>query len=114
MSTRTRVATEEERRRNEAEKQETARQIEFAVSALAQGLGNLAQGELRYTIDTPFSGNLDQLRRDFNSSVAGLRDTLSEIRNASGLIQDNGRQMAEAADEADKSGNIHLRQNPLR
>jgi methyl-accepting chemotaxis protein len=96
---RSRLATEEERLRNEAEKQETERQIQFAVTALAQGLGNLARGELRYTLDTPFAGNLDQLRNDFNSSIAGLRDTLSEIRNASGLIQDNGRQMTEAADD---------------
>jgi methyl-accepting chemotaxis protein len=97
-----RVAAEDERNRNEAEKQETTRQIQFAVTALAQGLGNLARGELRYTLDTPFAGNLDQLRSDFNSSIAGLRDTLGEIRNASGLIQDNGRQMASAADELSK------------
>jgi methyl-accepting chemotaxis protein len=94
-----RIAAEDERNRNEAEKQATARQIQFVVTALAEGLGNLARGELRYTLDTPFAGNLDQLRNDFNSSVAGLRDTLGEIRNASGLIQDNGRQMAAAADE---------------
>jgi methyl-accepting chemotaxis protein len=97
-----RLAAERERERNEAEKLETARQIQFAVDALAQGLGNLARGELRYTIDTPFVGNLDQLRNDFNSSIGGLRDTLSEIRNASNMIQDNGRQMAEAADELSK------------
>jgi methyl-accepting chemotaxis protein len=97
-----RLSTEAERQRNEAEKQEMARQIQFAVSAIAEGLGNLAQGELRYTIDTPFAGDLDALRSDFNRSVAGLRDTLSEIRNASGMIQDNGRQMAEAADDLAK------------
>jgi methyl-accepting chemotaxis protein len=97
-----RLSNEAERRRNEAEKQETARQIQFAVSALAKGLGNLAQGELRYTIDTPFAGDLDTLRSDFNRSIAGLRDTLHEIRNASGMIQDNGRQMAEASDDLSK------------
>jgi len=97
-----RLATEAERQSNEAEKLETARQIQFAVSALAQGLGNLAQGELRYTIDTPFAGDLDALRRDFNRSIAGLRDTMHEIRNASGMIQDNGRQMAEGADDLAK------------
>jgi methyl-accepting chemotaxis protein len=97
-----RLSNEADRQRNEAEKQETARQIQFAVSALAEGLGNLAQGELRYTIDTPFAGDLDTLRSDFNRSIAGLRDTLHEIRNASGMIQDNGRQMAEASDDLSK------------
>jgi len=96
-----RETAEHERVRNEAEKQETARQIQFAVDALAQGLGNLARGELM-TLDTPFAGNLEQLRNDFNSSIAGLRDTLNDIRAASGLIQDNGRQMADAADELSK------------
>jgi methyl-accepting chemotaxis protein len=97
-----RLASEAERSRNEAEKRQTESQIQFAVGALAEGLGNLARGDLRYTIDTPFAGNLDQLRNDFNVSVAGLRDTLSEIRNASNLIQDNGRQMADAADDLAK------------
>ena len=94
-----RLTAEAERRRNEAEKQEVAQQIQFAVAALAQGLGHLSRGELRYMIDTPFAGDLDTLRKDFNRSVAGLRETLHEIRNASGLIQDNGRQMADAADD---------------
>jgi methyl-accepting chemotaxis protein len=99
---RTRLAADEERARNEAEKQDTARQVQFAVDALAQGLGNLARGELRFTLDTPFTGSLDQLRKDFNSSIAGLRDTLGQIRDASGLIQENGRQMADAADDLAK------------
>ncbi|WP_137156664.1 HAMP domain-containing methyl-accepting chemotaxis protein [Rhizobium sp. FKL33] len=99
---RNRRVSEEERLRNEAEKAETARQVNFAVRALADGLGNLARGELRFTIDTPFAGELDSLRQDFNSSIAGLRNTMSEIRNASDLIQDNGRQMADAADDLAK------------
>ncbi|WP_412179003.1 methyl-accepting chemotaxis protein [Rhizobium sp. TRM95796] len=99
---RNRRVAEDERLRNEAEKAETARQVNFAVRSLAEGLGNLARGELRFTIDTPFGGELDALRQDFNSSIAGLRNTLSEIRNASDLIQDNGRQMADAADDLAK------------
>ncbi len=99
---RARLAAEEERNRNEADKQQTASQIHFAVNALAEGLGNLARGDLRFTLDTPFAGDLDKLRNDFNRSVAGLRNTLAEIRSASGLIQDNGRQMADAADDLAK------------
>ena len=57
---------------------------------------------MRYSIDTPFDGELEQLRSDFNSSVAGLRETLGEISNASTLIQNNGRQMTEAADDLAK------------
>jgi len=97
-----RRANEVERQRNEQEKAETAREVNFAVRALAEALTNLAQGELRFTIDTPFAGALDSLRRDFNNSVAGLRETLADIRNTSDMIQDNGRQMADAADDLSK------------
>jgi methyl-accepting chemotaxis protein len=69
---------------------------------LAMGLSELARGRLDTTIETPFAGNLDKLRHDFNSSVAGLRETLREILGSSGLIRSNGRQMHEASDSLSK------------
>jgi methyl-accepting chemotaxis protein len=95
----TRLATEAERSRNEEEKQESGRQIEFAVRALAEALQHLSRGDLARTIDTPFAAHLDTLRIDFNKSVEGLQLTLSEIRTASGVMQQSGRQMADAADD---------------
>jgi methyl-accepting chemotaxis protein len=96
---RDRRSADAERLQSEREKQESDRQIEFAVDALATALAKLAGGELTCAIATPFTGNLDKLRGDFNRSVAGLRDTLVEIGSVSRLIQDNGQQMAQAAAE---------------
>ncbi|MBX9456666.1 MAG: methyl-accepting chemotaxis protein [Rhizobium sp.] len=96
---RNRAAGEAERARNETERAEAARAVESAVDALAIGLSQLARGELDAEIAQPFTGNLDRLRQDFNSSVAGLRETLGFIRDASAEIQDNGQQMAAAADD---------------
>jgi methyl-accepting chemotaxis protein len=96
---RSRHAAEAERQRNETERHMAAQQVESAVEALARGLSHLARGELDIEIDQPFAGNLDRLREDFNQSVAGLRETLSHIRDASADIQDNGRQMTGAADD---------------
>ena len=94
-----RVTAEAERRRNDVEKQELDRQIQFAVSALASGLERLASGDISTTIDTPFIGRLEQLRNDFNLSLMRLRDTIGKIMINVAAIQGNGRQMSHSADE---------------
>jgi methyl-accepting chemotaxis protein len=97
-----RAAAEHERHRNDADKREMDRQIDFAVSALAGGLERLAQGDISSTIQTPFIGRLEQLRQDFNSSMARLQQTLSQVRDNAELIQNNGNQMAAAAEDLSK------------
>ncbi len=84
-----RAQAEEERRRNDLEKQEIDRQIDFAVNALASGLGRLAKGDISETIDTPFHGRLEQLRNDFNQSLEHLQDTMTQIRSNTYMIQRN-------------------------
>ncbi|MCF1433999.1 HAMP domain-containing protein [Agrobacterium vitis] len=93
---------EEERRRNDAEKQAVDRQIEFAVNALAGGLGRLASGDISVTIDTPFTGRLEQLRVDFNTSLQNLQDTMRQIRANTYMIQRNAGEMTAAADDLAK------------
>ncbi|PZM11960.1 methyl-accepting chemotaxis protein [Rhizobium tubonense] len=97
-----RAAAENERQRNDAEKRELDRQIDFAVSELAAGLERLAQGDISSTIETPFIGRLEQLRQDFNSSMARLQETLSQVRDNVELIQNNGNQMAASAEDLSK------------
>ena len=94
-----RSRAETERRRNDQEKQMLDAQIEFAVNALAGGLGRLAQGDLTAEIDHPFAGRLDQLRVDFNASLARLQDTLSGIRGNAQSIQRDGADLMRSADE---------------
>jgi methyl-accepting chemotaxis protein len=97
-----RAAADHERHRNDSEKRELDRQIDFAVSALAEGLERLAQGDISSTIDTPFVGRLERLRQDFNSSMARLQRTLGQVRDNIEMIQNNGNQMAASAEELSK------------
>ncbi|MFT4180432.1 MAG: methyl-accepting chemotaxis protein [Rhizobium sp.] len=97
-----RAAAEHERQRNDAEKRELDRQIDFAVNQLAAGLERLAQGDISATLETPFIGRLEQLRQDFNSSLARLQQTLSQVRDNVEMIQTNGNQMAASAEDLSK------------
>ena len=92
-----RAAAEAERQSNDAERKELDRQIQFAVSALAGGLGRLSAGDISTTIDTPFNGRLEQLRVDFNQSMLRLRETIGGIRENVGAIRDNAQQMSVSA-----------------
>ncbi|NEI03035.1 methyl-accepting chemotaxis protein [Rhizobium leguminosarum] len=97
-----RMTAEAERDRNDQEKQEMDRHIQFAVNELAAGLGRLAQGDVSRQIQTPFTGRLEQLRQDFNGSVSRLHDTLSHIRGNALSIQRSATEMRQSADELSK------------
>ncbi|MBL0370718.1 methyl-accepting chemotaxis protein [Rhizobium sp. KVB221] len=97
-----RAEAEAERRKNDAEKIDIDRQIDFAVNALAAGLGRMSQGDISQTIETPFFGRLEQLRNDFNGSLVRLQDTMSQIRNNVFMIQRNAGEMSSSADELSK------------
>ncbi|CVI64493.1 methyl-accepting chemotaxis protein (plasmid) [Agrobacterium leguminum] len=97
-----RQAAELERQRNDAEKHEMDRQIEYAVNELAAGLERMSQGDISTTIDTPFIGRLEQLREDFNGSMLRLQATMSQIRDNVQMIQGNGNQMAQSAEDLAK------------
>jgi methyl-accepting chemotaxis protein len=97
-----RAAAEEARLRNDAEKLDVDRQIDFAVNTLAAGLGRLSRGDISQTIETPFFGKLETLRNDFNGSLMRLQDTLSQIRNNAQMIQHNTNELSGSADELSK------------
>ncbi|WP_440982934.1 methyl-accepting chemotaxis protein [Shinella sumterensis] len=97
-----RAAAESERYRNDAEKRELDGQIEFAVGEIASGLGRLSRGDLSRTIDTPFSGRLDRLRTDFNSSLLNLRDALGQIRERTLIIQHSGIEIEQSSVDLSK------------
>ena len=88
-----------QREQSDAEKAEAEAQLRFAVQSLGAALCDLADGNLVATIDTPFSGELDSLRLDFNESIETMRDALSHIRDNAGSISSNSAQMRAAADD---------------
>ena len=90
---------ESERDRNDRERASTQKNIELAVSSLADGLRNLANRDLRNTMKVPFAGDLDTLRRDFNSTISDLSSTMLDVRATSAEIHTNGRLLADASEE---------------
>jgi methyl-accepting chemotaxis protein len=79
-STRARDEAETQRHKSDTEKAAADAQLHFAVQSLGSALRNLSQGDLVATIDTPFTGELDALRLDFNESVERMREALRHIR----------------------------------
>jgi len=90
---------ESERESNERERASTQKNIEFAVTSLADGLKNMANRDLRKTIEVSFTGDLDTLRRDFNSTISDLSSTMQDVRATSDEIHTNGRLLADASEE---------------
>lgn len=90
---------EEERRRQEAERDQAVTRIKTAVDALGRALNQLAEGNLAVAIREPFADDLDTLRRDFNNTVERLSHVLSSVKENAVSIEANGRQMRSAADD---------------
>ncbi len=95
---RNRTLSEEERREREATKAREAEQVSFAVHSLAAGLDRLANGDLVHRIDTPFAGDLDRLRVDFNASVGKLHDALATVGLNARAIDSGANEIRIAAD----------------
>jgi methyl-accepting chemotaxis protein len=101
-SERSRSDAEAERSRSDASRRETDRQIDDAVTALGQGLGAMARGDLSKTIDHPLAGRLEQLRLDFNASLNRLSDTLGQVRKSSGEIHAGSQELLNSSDTMSK------------
>jgi methyl-accepting chemotaxis protein len=95
------VATQQ-RQQDDLRKNRDAVAISNAVDVVATGLHKLASGDLTVTIAVPLDGELDQLRQDFNGSMMHLQATMRQIRHNVEIIQGNGNQMAEAAEDLAK------------
>lgn len=87
------------REQSDTEKAEADAQVRFAVQQLGAALRDLSKGNLASTIDTPFVGELESLRLDFNESIDQMRDAMSHIRDNARSISSNSDQMRSAADD---------------
>ncbi|PTM97258.1 HAMP domain-containing methyl-accepting chemotaxis protein [Mycoplana dimorpha] len=93
-----RALAEGERMAHEAERNRESARVQAAMASLAHALESLASGDMTCTIETPFEGDLDRLRQDFNISVARLREALCEVGDNARTIDASARQIREAAD----------------
>ncbi|WP_063844303.1 methyl-accepting chemotaxis protein [Rhizobium ecuadorense] len=102
LSENQRVQAEEERQHNDLQRSQVEQQIAFAVDALAKGMERLSKGDISQTIDTPLYGRLEQLRVDFNDSVARLNSTMVQIHANTYSIQLSLRDLSGSAGQLAK------------
>jgi methyl-accepting chemotaxis protein len=97
-----RLVNESERRTREEARKEDETAIRFAVDAIAAGLDRLAAGDIDSIIDTPFRGDLDRLRMNFNKTLGELQTMVAEIRSNAVSIQTYSRQMRDSSQNLSK------------
>ncbi|WP_112608972.1 methyl-accepting chemotaxis protein (plasmid) [Rhizobium sp. WW22] len=97
-----RSLSEKERLEREAQKAKDAADAQFAVDSLAQGLGELSNGNLTYRLEKPFVAHLDRLRMDFNASMEKVEETLVAVGQGGQAIAAGANQIRAAADDLSK------------
>lgn len=91
--------TETERLERSLRAEKEAADLHFAVMELAQGLSNLAEGNLIYRIEATFVSDLDRLREDFNVSIDKLESALKKVRQNAGAIDAGANEVRHSADD---------------
>ena len=94
-------AAEAERARVERERIKAAEQnqLHFAVETLGESLQRLSKGDLTGHIETPFSGDIDRLRQDFNLSLDRLAGTISSVQNNTHSMNERVQDVSISANE---------------
>jgi methyl-accepting chemotaxis protein len=90
---------EADRSAHEAARAEAARQQEAVVSAVAEGLDRLSQGDLIYRLNTAFAPEYEKLRADFNAAMEKLQQTVTTVAGNAGSIQAGAGEISKAADD---------------
>ncbi len=81
----------------EAEREAVAARLAEVVESLANGLGQLAAGDLTQTLNKPFAPEYERLRGDFNAAVAGLQSALREVLSHAEAIASGTGEIAGAS-----------------
>ncbi len=94
---RLRNAHEAEQAEAARQKAEAAQQMEAMATKLAAALERLSQGVLNQTLETAFPAAFEALRRDFNSTVAQLRDMISTLTTNAASVNHGAAEISGAA-----------------
>lgn len=94
------IEAEREARRREQELHAT--HLQTAVEQLGAGLERLAQCDISRTLDEPFDGGFEELRQDFNNSMATFQVALMEVLDKAAEIDNGCSEMRLAADQLSK------------
>jgi methyl-accepting chemotaxis protein len=90
---------EAERVKTEAERAHAAKLLETVVLSLAEGLEKLSKGDLLFRLNTPFSGEYEKLRADFNAAMSTLQETMKSIAANTGGVRAGAAEITQASDD---------------
>lgn len=93
------TSVENERRASEKEREAHAAEQARVVNSLADGLRQLAAGDMTVRIDETFSGAYEALRQDFNAALGRLQDTVKSVLETSHGISTGAGEINQAADD---------------
>ncbi|AGS26547.1 methyl-accepting chemotaxis protein (plasmid) [Rhizobium etli bv. mimosae str. Mim1] len=94
-----RHAAESERSRSEAERTDALSTQRHIVTALAEKLSQLSDGNLRTRISEDFPGEYRTLKDDFNLAVSKLEATMKEVSQIVVNISSNSAEISNSASE---------------
>ncbi|MCJ8508929.1 methyl-accepting chemotaxis protein [Rhizobium lemnae] len=97
-----RKLAEAERQAADRDREAAARDIRHAIDALASGLTSVSRGELNCFVETPFAGNLDEIRLTFNAAVADMRNTLARVQETAFSVNEKSRILSSGAHDSAK------------
>lgn len=97
-----RALAADEQQKRAAVMAEQAEALSHVVETLGAGLARLAQCNIRYTIDDPFTPDFEPLRNDFNNALAAFQTTLVQVLETTQAIHENGLEMRSASDNLAK------------
>jgi methyl-accepting chemotaxis protein len=69
------------------------------VTGLADGLSQLAAGDLVQRLQQPFAEHYEQLRTDFNSALEKLQDAMTEVAGKTTAIEAGTAEISSASDD---------------
>jgi methyl-accepting chemotaxis protein len=90
---------ENQRQKVEAERQTAEAEQRAVVSALADSLSRLAQGDLTAAITASFSGDYQQIKTDFNQALESLRQAMGAIASSTDALRSGSDEIAAASDD---------------
>lgn len=97
-----RSQTEAERKRIAEQDRIRAEAMAEATSGLADGLKQLAAGNLGFQLSQSFADEFESLRADFNQAVMQLKETMASVSEATGAIDSGSREVSHSADDLSK------------
>ncbi|MGH7028563.1 HAMP domain-containing protein, partial [Brevundimonas sp.] len=94
-----RAAAEEERARVEAEKARAAEEDRIAITALAQGLQAMANGDLTHRMTVEVAPKAEQLKTDFNAAISQLEQAVAVVVTNVAAIRSGSSEISQASDD---------------